>query len=619
MAADFALKVSLSTVDRLTAPMARMQSRLRTLFAPIQQINSRLRLLSKTSGLPELWQGLGRVRGGLLDVGREIGALGRRFTFAAAAGVGAAAGIVLSFARAGDSIGEAAARIGIGVESLQEYRFAAERAGVEQDALDRGLEKFAKNIGESGLGIGEARLAFRALGIEITDTEGKLRPVGSLFEELADRLSTIEDQSLRAALAAKFFGRGAGGMSVLLQGGSKNLRDMAAEARRLGVVIGEENVRAAEAFDDAHKNMTASLLGLRNVIGAALLPDVQRLVEWLTELFVRIRPKVAAFTKEFMAELPGRLAAVRGWLAQLRVQMEPLIALGRWLVTRFGPVRTIFAALAVVIGAKLIVAIAGLVTALGVLGKAAIFFKANVLVSLLAGLGKLFGLVSAFIATPFGAVVAGVFLLATAAAAVVKHWGPIKGWFRNLWDGVKLAFRLGISWAKDNIPGFSALAAGIEVAWEALPGFFARMWDKIRAKFLSSIQWITDRVQGLEDFLPDWLRVDLGFGAQRVNVRPSVHGIGPSGAPASEDLLERLRARHFGPAGPPIEPVRTGSQGGLDRAGLIDALRELRAQKGGEAHVRVDFENLPKGARPRAVESHGLDLELSAGYAMLGG
>src|ERR671919_3064798 len=50
---------------------------------------------------------------------------------------------------AADAIGKTADKIGVGVEALQELRFAAKASGVEQQTLDMALQRFTRRAVEA--------------------------------------------------------------------------------------------------------------------------------------------------------------------------------------------------------------------------------------------------------------------------------------------------------------------------------------------------------------------------------------------------------------------------------------------------------------------------------------
>src|SRR5512132_673492 len=88
-----------------------------------------------------------QASGGLKDLGRQAELLrtGIRTLGGALAGVttvGGLAALVNSSISAADAIGKTADTIGIGVEALQELRFAAKASGVEQHTLDMALQRF---------------------------------------------------------------------------------------------------------------------------------------------------------------------------------------------------------------------------------------------------------------------------------------------------------------------------------------------------------------------------------------------------------------------------------------------------------------------------------------------
>jgi hypothetical protein len=62
---------------------------------------------------------------------------------------------------AADAIGKTADKIGVGVEALQELRFAAKASGVEQQTLDMPLQRFTRRAAEAAQGTGEATDATR--------------------------------------------------------------------------------------------------------------------------------------------------------------------------------------------------------------------------------------------------------------------------------------------------------------------------------------------------------------------------------------------------------------------------------------------------------------------------
>jgi hypothetical protein len=89
--------------------------------------------------------------------------------------VGGLAALVDRSISAADAIGKTADKIGVGVEALQELRFAAKASGVEQQTLDMALQRFTRRAAEAAQGTGEAKDSLAQMGIALRDQSGNLR------------------------------------------------------------------------------------------------------------------------------------------------------------------------------------------------------------------------------------------------------------------------------------------------------------------------------------------------------------------------------------------------------------------------------------------------------------
>jgi hypothetical protein len=192
-----------------------------------------------------------RASGGLKGLGRQAELLrtGIRTLGDALAGVATIGGLATLVDRsisAANAIGKTADTIGVGVEALQELRFAAKASGVEQQTLDMALQRFTRRAAEAAQGTGEAKHAFAQLGIALRDQSGNLRSSEDLFGDVADAFARIEDPAERVRLAFKLFDSEGVALVNLLRGGSDALEQMRERARDLGIVLDEHLVRDAE-------------------------------------------------------------------------------------------------------------------------------------------------------------------------------------------------------------------------------------------------------------------------------------------------------------------------------------------------------------------------------------
>jgi hypothetical protein len=230
-----------------------------------------------------------RASGGLKGLGRQAELLrtGIRTLGGALAGVvtvGGLAALVDRSLSAADAIGETASKIGIGVEALQELRFAASLAGVEQQTLDMALQRFVRRVAEAANGTGEAKDALAQMGIALRDQSGNLRGTEDLLGDVADAFTRIENPAERVRLAFKLFDSEGVALVNLLQEGSGALEAMRERARSLGIVLDERLVRdagrARDELDTLAQVISANLT--RAALEAA--PVIADLSGWLADV-----------------------------------------------------------------------------------------------------------------------------------------------------------------------------------------------------------------------------------------------------------------------------------------------------------------------------------------------
>jgi len=212
----------------------------------------------------------------------------RKTTLAAGAlgaGVLVATKKALNFA---DDIAKIADKVGVTTDALQEYRFAAELAGVKSDELDKALRKLQQSAGEARTkGTGTAADTFRLLGLEADLASGKLEDGVVRFRAVVDALSKVESQADKASLAAGLFGARLGPqMMNLLNQGIPAIDKAGARLRSFNGIINESVLRTSEKAVDA-------------------ITELETIIKkQLTNALVQAGPQIIAFADAFMKNMP---------------------------------------------------------------------------------------------------------------------------------------------------------------------------------------------------------------------------------------------------------------------------------------------------------------------------
>ncbi len=279
---QFPLAVVLRTVDKSTANIRAINQRLGGIGRTTDKLRRKFQLLSKEAGL-------GKAVDRFKNNARG---------FAVASGIALAAifKFTRGFTQSGDDIKKTAFKLGVGVEWLQQMRFAGERTGVAFATTDMALQRFGRRVGEAAAGTGEAQVALDALGISVFGASGQVRTLESLLPEVADKLERIENANVRNALAMKFFDSEGVKLVQTLAGGSDKLAEYFKEAKSYGLIT-EEAAGASEKFEDQITNLKMAFAGLRNTALGPLLPKLTELLKRAVTYLVENRDAVFGFAK----------------------------------------------------------------------------------------------------------------------------------------------------------------------------------------------------------------------------------------------------------------------------------------------------------------------------------
>lgn len=268
-----------------------------------------------------LHRGLNRARQAVSSFARTVTAVG--------GGIGAfGAGILGPIATAFQQVvsrdvelGRFADKMGVGVDKLSAFAFAAQTTGVSLEELKGHYENWAERVQQGALGTGEALASFQRLGLD----PARLMTMDMVdqFIELSRAMQNVTNETERLGLLSKFGGDKFQWLNSLLKLGPQKIRDLMELAKAVGAVVTPEEAANALKVQAAWLLMTTSLKSAFLSIGAALLPHAEKLKE-IAEKVVMI------------------VAEVRKWVAENKSLVLTL--------TIVGGLATIFGSLVVALG-----------------------------------------------------------------------------------------------------------------------------------------------------------------------------------------------------------------------------------------------------------------------------
>ena len=287
------LRMSLKGADSVRAELASLgpagQRMGRELDRAMRQPSPAIRALDS---------GLAGVRGGVEGLAARLGPAGAGLSALGVAGLATAAalaGIAIAAAAAVQGIQEAtaaaaqltdtAARIGVGTEALQQWRYVADEAGVATQQMEANLEKLNGTLGAFKLGIGDGKLKpiFEELGI----TKAQLADVQTsdqLLMLLADTLGQVSDRAAQVRMAR---GLGVEESLPIIRLGSERIRELLGASVELGFVIRED---VTASLDESDRAMERAGQQMRIIRDTAVAP--------LAEMFADAATYVAGLSIE---------------------------------------------------------------------------------------------------------------------------------------------------------------------------------------------------------------------------------------------------------------------------------------------------------------------------------
>ncbi|MGI4945842.1 MAG: hypothetical protein ACRYHQ_35665 [Janthinobacterium lividum] len=365
MAAGYSVQIT--AVDKATATLNKVNAALAGTLAPVNRLGGALAKLGDTTGVNRLGSGLANLERQAVrtaeGMARIVPAMGAITGAASLAGLSRLASQWADF---GDKLGFTSQRIGISTQQLQGLQGAARLAGSSSEAMTGGLRGLQQTLQDAVGGRNrDAVVMFGKLGISFQDAGRNARGVTDVLPELADKIAGIKNPQLQAMIATQMFGGAAEDLLPLLRQGSAGLRRLTEEAGRYGLMT-DKGRETARDFAAAQTRIGLAVEGLGGKVAEKLVPVLVPLLDRLAGWITSHGDNIAAFFGRVGDSLTRWVD--NGGVQDMLAKLESFGAKVDSVVHAFGGWEVAATALGVVLGAKLLSPLTGIVTAMGALG-----------------------------------------------------------------------------------------------------------------------------------------------------------------------------------------------------------------------------------------------------------
>ena len=185
----------------------------------------------------------------------------------------------------GDEIDKESQKLGVSAENYQKLDYALQMNGASINDVSKGVKTITTELGKAENGVADAGKQFKELGVSLVDTDGKIKSNEQVLLESIDALSKMENENQRNAIAQEIFGKSSAELKPLLNSGAEGIQQLMEEAENYGMVMNNDAVLASATFNDSLTRLTKTVGGLKNKLGASLMPAITDIMDGLSMAF----------------------------------------------------------------------------------------------------------------------------------------------------------------------------------------------------------------------------------------------------------------------------------------------------------------------------------------------
>lgn len=193
-------------------------------------------------------------------------------------GVNAFSSMIKGSIDAADKMSKLAEKLAIGTQELSRLEYAGGYAAVSIGKIEAAMGAMIRRTGNFKKdGTGAASKAMEELGISVEFAQKNFTDTNTTFLLLLDRLSKVEDATLKTKIAQDLFSKSAADVVRLAGMGADELKRLGDEGERVGAVISDDMGKSAALLNDNIAQLESNFSGLANEIAREVIPALNGL------------------------------------------------------------------------------------------------------------------------------------------------------------------------------------------------------------------------------------------------------------------------------------------------------------------------------------------------------
>jgi hypothetical protein len=268
--------------------------------------------------------GMKSVGGSFLAIGSAV-KTALKYTAAGATAVAVTtAAIMKHHTNAANEMEDMSFRTGMAVDQLSRLKYAAEQSGASLEDVTTGMKGLANTaydayeaIKKGGNVTNAAALAYKALGVKVTDGNGHLKTQYELMMNVADALTRVKDRTRAMALAQDVLGKQGGNLMPFLMQGRGGIQAAMDEANRRTYIWSEGTVAAAEKMRKAWGSLSSIVWKQVDKFAEGLTPSLTSIAERMGQWYDKNEALISSKAVEWGTQYGQALENIANWAVKL--------------------------------------------------------------------------------------------------------------------------------------------------------------------------------------------------------------------------------------------------------------------------------------------------------------